>query len=132
MNTKFKLLLTTIFFSLLFVVACAPITITPQTHDNIKPLGRLTYIKVEDVKVRKNDQLQVYITLLNSHRKNEKIYYRFKWLDSDGIELGDKPVWKTQIFYGEQTQVIKGVTQDPRAVDFEFEIASDDSFYISN
>ena len=89
-------------------------------------------IKVLDVKSStKSGQLQATITLLNSHRKSETLYYRFKWLDQDGVPI-DNSSWKTLIFYGEQSQVLKGVATVTGASDFILELASDKARSIKN
>ena len=108
------------------VAGCAPVTITPSTHPNLTTLGKITYVRVQDIKTRREgEQLQAYVTLLNSHRKNEVLYYRFRWLDSDGILVGDEPTWRTITFFGEQTKTLKGSTTNPGASDFNLEIAAD-------
>ena len=126
MNSFRRLLLLPIITVIFFTgVSCTPITITPDTHPNIVPLGKLSFVQVQDVKNRREgDKLQAHVSLLNSNRKSETIYYRFKWLDSDGLAIGDEPVWKTETFFGEQSKVINGSTTNSAAIDFTLELAS--------
>ena len=69
----------------LFSAGCSTVAIEPGTHPNIKPLGKIKNVRVQDVKVTKaNGLLKAVVSLQNTSRKSRQIYYRFNWLDDSG------------------------------------------------
>lgn len=74
---------------------------------------------------RRNDVLVVQAELLNTKNKDLRLYYRFRWTDADGMQIGDGEVWKPLVFLGQQSQFIKGTAPSSKALDFKIEMSSE-------
>jgi uncharacterized protein YcfL len=74
---------------------------------------------------RRNDVLVVQTELINVDTRDLRLYYRFRWLDAGGMQVGDGETWKPLIFLGKQSQIIKGTAYGPQATDFRIEMSSE-------
>lgn len=72
--------------------------------------------------VRKNDILTVQADLENTVRANRTVFYRFRWLDDMGNQVGDGESWKQLGLYGLQLQTVKSVAPAPAATDLKLEM----------
>lgn len=85
--------------------------------------GQAQGIKVSEIRiVRRNDVLAVQADLGNVMRQDRRVYYRFKWLDSVGNQVGDGESWKQLGLLGMQQQTIKSVAPTSAAVDVRIEM----------
>jgi len=83
-------------------------------------------IKVDEMRLqRKNDTLTVQSDLKNTSKTDKVVFYRHKWLDSSGSQVGDGEVFKQVTVLGLQTVTIKGVAMHPSAVDVRLEMNID-------
>jgi uncharacterized protein YcfL len=53
-----------------------------------------------------------------------QIYYRFRWLDENGFQIGDGEVWKPVVILGKQSLIMKGAAMSPKAADFRLELSA--------
>lgn len=74
---------------------------------------------------RRNDVLVVQAEVVNTVSRDLRLYYRFRWLDTDGMQVGDGEVWKPLVFLGKQSQYLKGIAYGPQATDFRIEMSSE-------
>lgn len=74
---------------------------------------------------RRNDVLVVQAELANTETKDLRLYYRFRWTDVDGMQVGDGEVWKPLVFLGKQSQFIKGTAPSAKALDFKIEMSAE-------
>lgn len=72
--------------------------------------------------VRKNDILTVQADLENTVRANRTVFYRFRWLDDMGNQVGDGESWKQMGLYGLQLQTVKSVAPNASATDLKLEM----------
>jgi len=103
-----------------------------QQHDPATPpavaakvalRGEANGIAVREMRlVRKNDILTVQADLSNSGRSDRTVYYRFRWLDSVGNQVGDGESWKQLGVLGLGMQTIKSVAPTNAAVDLRLEM----------
>ena len=103
-----------------------------QQHDPATPLavaakidlrGEARSIAVREMRiVRKNDVLVVQGDLANQGRSDRTDFYRFKWLDSVGNQIGDGEAWKQTTAQGQGQQTIKSVAPTGAATDFRLEM----------
>ena len=103
-----------------------------QQHDPATPIavaskvalrGEANGIAVREMRlVRKNDILTVQADLSNSGRSDRTVYYRFRWLDSVGNQVGDGESWKQLGVLGLGMQTIKSVAPHSAATDFRIEM----------
>lgn len=88
--------------------------------------GGLKGLQVVDLRaLRKNDMLVVQAEIQNTNKKDLRLYYRFRWVDEDGMQVGNGEVWKPLMFLGKQSQFIKGTAPSPKAADFEIEMSAE-------
>jgi uncharacterized protein YcfL len=72
--------------------------------------------------VRRNDVMVVQADMKNTTDSNRTVFYRFRWLDSSGSQVGDGESWKQITVLGHQIQTLKSVALHPSAVDFRLEM----------
>ncbi len=103
-----------------------------QQHDPATPIavaskvalrGEANDIAVREIRiVRKNDVLVVQADLANMARGDRTVFYRFKWLDQVGNQVGDGESWKQLGVLGLGQQTIKSVAPHSAATDFRIEM----------
>ncbi len=85
--------------------------------------GEANGVQVSEMRMaRRADVLVVEADILNTKVDNRTVFYRFKWLDSSGMQVGDGESWKQLTVYGKQSQVVKSVAPNANGVDFRIEM----------
>jgi hypothetical protein len=74
---------------------------------------------------RRNDVLVVQAEVVNTDLKDIRLYYRFRWLDAGGMQVGDGEGWKPLVFMGKQNQLLRGTAYGPQATDFLIEMSAE-------
>ncbi len=107
-------------------------TVQAQMHDPATPIavagkvalrGEANNIAVREVRiVRKNDVLVVQADMANMGRSDRTVFYRFRWLDSVGNQVGDGESWKQMTVLGLGQQTVKSVAPTSAAQDFRIEM----------
>jgi uncharacterized protein YcfL len=110
---------------------CAGLPLPAQSADGgsiaskVEEMGKMDALKVTDLRAaRKDGLLRIQVTISNSSRSNEQLYYRFRWLDSDGFTVWEEEPWKPEVVYGKQDKVIHVIAPTFRATDFKLELQS--------
>lgn len=97
----------------------------PSIASKIEELGKMTYLKVSDLRAAKRDNLlRIQAEITNTSHENQQLYYRFKWLDRDGFSVWDDEPWKPLTIYGNQKQQISVVAPTFKATDFRLVLQS--------
>lgn len=105
--------------------AAAPASEGPSIASRVEELGRMTYLKVSDLRATKRDNLlRIQAEITNTSNENQQLYYRFKWLDRDGFSVWDDEPWKPLVVYGNQKQQINVVAPTFKATDFRIVLQS--------
>jgi uncharacterized protein YcfL len=85
--------------------------------------GEASGMKVAEMRmVRRSDVLVVEADLLNTENKDRTVYYRFRWLDGSGMQVGDGDPWKQMLVMGQESKIVKGVAPSGKGVDFRLEM----------
>ncbi|MFZ6776548.1 YcfL family protein [Undibacterium sp. Ji83W] len=88
--------------------------------------GKLEGVQVTDLRSqRKNDVLVVQAEMVNLTNRDVRVYYRFRWTDAAGMQVGDGEVWKPLMILGQQSQFIKSTAYGPQATDFRIELSAE-------
>lgn len=88
--------------------------------------GELQGLQTVDLRSqRRNDVLVVQAELTNTESRDLRLYYRFRWTDANGMQVGDGETWKPLVFLGKQSQFIKGTAYGPQATDFRIEMSAE-------
>ena len=107
------------------LLGCALLGLTPLAAlaaepgtiaSKVEELGKMTYLKVVDLRAVKRDGLlRIQATLENSSSDVQQLYYRFRWLDEDGFVVWEEEPWKPETVYGLQKKVINAVSPSFKA-----------------
>jgi uncharacterized protein YcfL len=73
--------------------------------------------------VRRNDTLTVQSDLHNSSMTDRTVFYRYRWLDGIGNQIGDGESWKQIVLMGHGQQTLKGIAPHSNATDFRLELS---------
>lgn len=93
----------------------------------LAPMGEVEDIEVDTMRVaRENGFLTVKVKLVNTHKQNRTLYYRFAWLDKDGFPVASEEAWKALPLYGSQTTYLPAIAPVPQATDFRLEMNTPD------
>jgi uncharacterized protein YcfL len=72
--------------------------------------------------VRRNDVLIVQSDLYNIGNTDRTVFYRYRWLDSIGSQVGDGESWKQMTLMGQAQQTVKSVAPSSVVTDFRLEM----------
>jgi uncharacterized protein YcfL len=113
-------------------LAFAAIGASAQTHDPSTPpavankvalRGDAKGLAIAEMRiVRRNDILSVQADMANRGKTDRTVFYRFKWLDSVGNQVGDGESWKQLGVLGLGQQTVKSVAPTGAAVDLRLEM----------
>lgn len=99
---------------------------TPSTGSAASKLmlrGDAYGVSIAEIRAqRRNEMLVVQTELLNGERSDRQVYWRYRWLDADGMQVGDDEGWKPQRLMGQQSVYLKGIAPKSTAVDFRIEM----------
>ena len=110
------------YISLLISMFCN-FSFAEPISSKVEHLGDLKNLTVPDIKVRdRNGFLDIQADFVNSSAHNQKVYYRFKWLDSEGFEVWNEEQWKLITLLGKQKVAVKADAPTNRAKDFKIEL----------
>lgn len=85
--------------------------------------GDANGIRIPEMRiVRRNDILIVQADLANVENGNRTVFYRFRWLDSAGNQVGDGESWKQLGVMGQGQQTVKSVAPTAAVTDFRLEM----------
>ena len=85
--------------------------------------GEAYGVKIIDMRAQKrSDILVVQTELLNTEKADRQVFWRYRWLDASGMQVGDGEVWKPLVMYGEQSQYLRGTAPGMNVVDFRLEM----------
>ena len=95
----------------------------PAVAAKVALRGEANGIDVPEMRlVRRNDILSVQADLANMGRSDRTLFYRFRWLDGVGNQVGDGESWKQLTVLGLGQQTIKSVAPHAAAVDLRLEM----------
>ena len=100
----------------------------PTIASKLEEQGRMNNLRVTDLRAVKRDNLlRIQAEITNLSPGNHQLYYRFKWLDSDGFTVWEEEPWKPVLIYGNQKQLLNAVSPTFKASDFRLILNSPDN-----
>jgi len=85
--------------------------------------GDANGVRIPEIRaVRRNDILIVQTDLFNVGNTDRTVFYRYRWLDSIGSQVGDGESWKQMTLMGQGQQTVKSVAPSSIATDFRLEM----------
>lgn len=104
-------------------LAQTPTATPPAVAAKLQLRGDANELLVPEIRiVRRNDVMVVQADMHNSTVSNRTVFYRFRWLDNNGNQVGDGESWKQVTVLGHQIQTVKSVALHSSAVDFRLEM----------
>lgn len=95
----------------------------PAVASKVALRGEANGVAVREMRiVRKNDILTVQADLSNMVRSDRTVFYRFRWLDNVGNQVGDGESWKQMTVLGLGMQTVKSVAPTSAAIDLRLEM----------
>lgn len=82
---------------------------------------------VGSVSQKRGDLLVVQTEIKNDSIYDRTVFWRYRWFDSVGMEVGAQTTWNPLLVYGRQTQYIRGVAPSPKAETFKVELTAQDT-----
>lgn len=125
-----KLVLSLSVAATLALTACAT---PPPPRPNSIPTkveqhGEMDYLVVSNIiATKRNHLMAIQAEILNTDSDNQQLFYRFKWLDRNGMVIGDDEAWQPLLVYAGQKQTINGLASSPQATDFKILVSSPDN-----
>mgnify|MGYP006184011825 FL=1 len=92
----------------------AKLTVRGEAPDTFVPEIRIA---------RKGDMLSVQSDLRNGGKKDQGLFYRYRWLDQSGNQYGSGDSWKQLNLLSMSQQTIKGTAPHPSVSDFRLELS---------
>lgn len=85
--------------------------------------GDANGIKIPEMRiVRRNDVLIIQADMANVENADRMVFYRFRWLDTVGNQVGDGESWKQLGVMGRGQQTVKSIAPTSAATDFRLEM----------
>ncbi len=72
---------------------------------------------------RKGDMLSVQSDLRNGGKRDQGLFYRYRWLDQSGNQYGSGDAWKQLNLPSMSQQTLKGTAPHPSVSDFRLELS---------
>ena len=96
---------------------------SPGVAAKVALRGDANGVRVPEIRaVRRNDILIVQTDLFNIGNTDRTVFYRYRWLDSIGNQVGDGESWKQMTLMGQGLQTVKSVAPSSAATDFRLEM----------
>ena len=123
MNVLTKLLLTLATSLALSAHAQHDPGTSPAIAAKVALRGDANGVRIPEIRVvRRNDILMVEADLANMGNTDRTLFYRFRWLDTVGNQVGDGESWKQMSLLGQAQQTVKSVAPSSVATDFRLEM----------
>ncbi len=123
MNTLQKLLLALTSTLALTAIAQHEPGTSAAVAGKVALRGDANSVRITEMRaVRRNDILIVQSDLYNVGNTDRAVFYRYRWLDSIGSQVGDGESWKQMTLMGQALQTVKSVAPSSVATDFRLEM----------
>lgn len=78
-------------------------------------------VEVEEMRcTTSGDLLKVDVVIHNDESDVERLLYKFRWSDAEGMRAAEEESWKPMLMYGNSRQTITTIAPTPKARDFRF------------
>ena len=101
-----------------------PASVSPAVATKLAWRGEAPDMAVPEIRVaRKGGFLSVQSDLRNGGEKDQALYYRYRWLDQHGNQVGDGDAWKQLNLFAKAQQTLKGTAPHLSVADFRLELS---------
>lgn len=107
------------------IAGCNTAQHKPGVEPKLEQLGKMEYVRVDGIKQVVRDGLMLLqAELYNEDAKNQKVFWRVRWLDADGLQVWEDEQWKSELIYGNQRRILQITAPTRKATDFRIELQS--------
>ena len=79
------------------------------------------YLEIEEIRcTTTGDLLKVDVVVFNDESDEERLQYKFRWMDAEGMRAADEESWKPVLLYGNSRQTVTTVAPNPKVRNFKF------------
>ena len=84
-------------------------------------------VEIEQVRrTTSGDLLKVDVVVFNDESDVERLQYKFRWADAEGMRAADEESWKPLLLQGNARQVVTTIAPNAKARDFKFIVMGQD------
>jgi uncharacterized protein YcfL len=98
---------------------------TPTVDEMTVRMRETSDIQITDMRSIVSHGLLTAQVSVTNKGADKPVYYRFRWLNQSGMQVGDGEAWKPLTIGEGQSGVLTGIAPHPSASDFKFELSSD-------
>jgi uncharacterized protein YcfL len=78
-------------------------------------------VEIEEIRcTTAGDLLKIDVVVYNDESDVERLMYKFRWMDAEGMRAADEESWKPLLLYGNSRQTVTTVAPNAKARDFKF------------
>lgn len=78
-------------------------------------------VEIEEMRcTTTGDLLKVDVVVYNDESDTERLLYKFRWADAEGMRAADEESWKPLMLYGTSRQTISTIAPNGKVRDFKF------------
>ena len=89
--------------------------------------GKNPDVEMEEIRcTTTGDLLKVDVVVHNDESDVERLLYKFRWIDAEGMRAADEESWKPLLLYGNSRQTVTTIAPNAKARDFKFIVMGQD------
>lgn len=83
--------------------------------------GRNPDVEIEEIRcTTTGDLMKIDVVVFNDESDVERLQYKYRWMDAEGMRAADEESWKPLLLYGNSRQTVTTVAPNAKARDFKF------------
>jgi len=89
--------------------------------------GKSPDVEMEEIRcTTTGDLLKIDVVIFNDESDVERLQYKFRWMDAEGMRAADEESWKPLLLYGNSRQTVTTIAPNAKARDFKFIVMGQD------
>jgi uncharacterized protein YcfL len=78
-------------------------------------------VEIEEIRcTTTGDLMKIDVVVYNDESDVERLQYKFRWIDAEGMRAADEESWKPLLLYGTSRQTVTTIAPNAKARDFKF------------
>jgi uncharacterized protein YcfL len=78
-------------------------------------------VEIEEIRcTTTGDLMKIDVVVFNDESDVERLQYKFRWSDAEGMRAADEESWKPLLMYGNSRQTVTTIAPNAKARDFKF------------
>lgn len=78
-------------------------------------------VEIEEIRcTTTGDLMKIDVVVHNDESDVERLQYKFRWSDAEGMRAADEESWKPLLLYGNSRQTVTTIAPNAKARDFKF------------